>query len=111
MGSGGSNAPRGGSNAKRASPRDTISSTKPAPRTTGTSFNDFTLWRKKIWVLIPLKRMKSDNRENRLFISTTWNLYINTDFILIKNWHWLDCLIIPWLHSENLTDFTIAGKI
>ncbi|KYN18007.1 Microtubule-associated protein RP/EB family member 1 [Trachymyrmex cornetzi] len=34
MGSGGSNAPRGGSNAKRTSPRDTISSTKPAPRTT-----------------------------------------------------------------------------
>ncbi|XP_018404954.1 PREDICTED: microtubule-associated protein RP/EB family member 1 isoform X3 [Cyphomyrmex costatus] len=34
MGSGGNNAPRGGSNAKR-SPRDTISSTKPAPRTTG----------------------------------------------------------------------------
>ncbi|KYM94229.1 Microtubule-associated protein RP/EB family member 1 [Cyphomyrmex costatus] len=33
MGSGGNNAPRGGSNAKR-SPRDTISSTKPAPRTT-----------------------------------------------------------------------------
>ncbi|EGI67969.1 MARE1 protein, partial [Acromyrmex insinuator] len=35
MGSGGNNAPRGGSNAKRTSPRDTISSTKPAPRTTG----------------------------------------------------------------------------
>ncbi|XP_039306429.1 microtubule-associated protein RP/EB family member 1 isoform X1 [Solenopsis invicta] len=35
MGSGGSNAPRGGSNVKRASPRDTINSTKPAPRTTG----------------------------------------------------------------------------
>ncbi|KYN40106.1 Microtubule-associated protein RP/EB family member 1 [Trachymyrmex septentrionalis] len=34
MGSGGNNAPRGGSNAKRTSPRDTISSTKPAPRTT-----------------------------------------------------------------------------
>ncbi|KYQ52570.1 Microtubule-associated protein RP/EB family member 1 [Trachymyrmex zeteki] len=34
MGSGGSNAPRGGSNVKRTSPRDTISSTKPAPRTT-----------------------------------------------------------------------------
>ncbi|XP_012054720.1 PREDICTED: microtubule-associated protein RP/EB family member 1 [Atta cephalotes] len=35
MGSGGNNAPRGGSNAKRTSPRDTINSTKPAPRTTG----------------------------------------------------------------------------
>ncbi|KAH0948003.1 hypothetical protein HN011_010086 [Eciton burchellii] len=35
MGSGGSNAPRGGSNAKRASPRDTVNSTKSAPRTTG----------------------------------------------------------------------------
>ncbi|KYM82023.1 Microtubule-associated protein RP/EB family member 1 [Atta colombica] len=34
MGSGGNNAPRGGSNAKRTSPRDTINSTKPAPRTT-----------------------------------------------------------------------------
>lgn len=42
MGSGGNNAPRGGSNAKRASPRD-INSAKPAPRTSGTSFNDFTL--------------------------------------------------------------------
>lgn len=36
MGSGGNNAPRGGSNAKRTSPRDTINSAKPAPRTTGT---------------------------------------------------------------------------
>ncbi|XP_024877774.1 microtubule-associated protein RP/EB family member 1 isoform X1 [Temnothorax americanus] len=35
MGSGGSNAPRGGSNMKRASPRDTVNSAKPAPRTTG----------------------------------------------------------------------------
>lgn len=43
MGSGGNNAPRGGSNMKRASPRDTVNS-KPAPRTTGTSFNDFTLF-------------------------------------------------------------------
>ncbi|XP_011687598.1 PREDICTED: microtubule-associated protein RP/EB family member 1 isoform X1 [Wasmannia auropunctata] len=34
MGSGGNNAPRGGTHAKRASPRE-ISSTKPAPRTTG----------------------------------------------------------------------------
>ncbi|XP_011341495.1 microtubule-associated protein RP/EB family member 1 isoform X1 [Ooceraea biroi] len=33
MGSGGNNAPRGGSNAKRASPRDTVNSTKPATRT------------------------------------------------------------------------------
>lgn len=44
MGSGGNNAPRGGSNMKRTSPRDTVNSAKPAPRTTGTSFNDFTLF-------------------------------------------------------------------
>lgn len=44
MGSGGSNAPRGGPNAKpRVSPRETVNSAKPAPRTTGTSFNDFSL--------------------------------------------------------------------
>jgi RP/EB family microtubule-associated protein len=47
MGSGGSNAPRGGSNAKRASPRDTVNSTKSAPRTTGTLFNDFRLFEYK----------------------------------------------------------------
>ncbi|XP_012214470.1 microtubule-associated protein RP/EB family member 1 isoform X2 [Linepithema humile] len=36
MGSGGSNAPRGGSNAKpRISPRETVNSAKTAPRTTG----------------------------------------------------------------------------
>jgi len=47
MGSGGNNAPRGGSNAKRASPRDTVNSTKSAPRTTGTLFNDFRLFEYK----------------------------------------------------------------
>ncbi|GAB1859548.1 Microtubule-associated protein RP/EB family member 1 [Camponotus japonicus] len=35
MGSGGNNAPRGGSNVKRTSPREPVNSTKPAPRTTG----------------------------------------------------------------------------
>ncbi|XP_029677441.1 microtubule-associated protein RP/EB family member 1 isoform X3 [Formica exsecta] len=35
MGSGGNNAPRGGSNVKRTSPRDTVNLAKPAPRTTG----------------------------------------------------------------------------
>lgn len=39
MGSGGNNAPRG-SNAKRASPRETLNSAKPAPRT-GTLFYNF----------------------------------------------------------------------
>lgn len=43
MGSGGNNAPRGGSNAKRTSPREPVNSTKPAPRTTGTSLNDLPL--------------------------------------------------------------------
>lgn len=37
MGSGGNNAPRGASNVKRTSPRDTVNLAKPAPRTTGTS--------------------------------------------------------------------------